>query len=68
MSGKKSFEDSLRELEEIVTELEEGGVDLGESLKKFEAGVKLYKNCKKNLNDAEKKVKILLDDLKEESL
>jgi exodeoxyribonuclease VII small subunit len=65
-SKLKSFEKSLEELEEIVNDLEAGEVGLDESLKKFEKGVSIYKDCKKLLGDAEKKIKILTENLKEE--
>lgn len=67
MSGKKDldFEASLKKLETIVRELESGDVGLDESLKKFEEGIALYKNCRTNLEGAEKKIKILSDSLKE---
>ena len=61
------LEQSLEALEKIVQELEKGQLGLDESLKSFEAGVKLYRSCRQSLEDAEKKIKILTDDLKEES-
>lgn len=68
MSKKKSFEDSLKELESIVTKLESGEMSLEESLDRFEQGTKLYKECKELLSIAEKKVSVLTDSLKEEDL
>lgn len=68
MTGKKDstdFESSLKELEKIVRELESGEVNLDESLKKFEKGIELYKDCRQTLQAAEKKIKILSDSLKE---
>lgn len=59
------FETSLKELEKIVRELESGEVNLDESLKRFEQGIELYKNCRQTLEAAEKKIKILSDSLKE---
>ena len=56
------FEKALSRLETIVTELEEGELSLDESLKVFEEGVKLSKTCLKMLDDAEKKVEILVQD------
>lgn len=58
----KTFEDSMTELEGIVTKLEAGDITLDDSLKLFEQGIKLAKNCQKKLDDAEKKVKILTTD------
>ncbi len=68
MSGKNSspdFENSLKELEKIVRELESGEVSLDDSLKKFEKGIELYKQCRQTLQSAEKRIKILSDSLKE---
>jgi exodeoxyribonuclease VII small subunit len=61
----RNFENSLKELEQIVRQLESGEMDLDESLEKFEQGIKLYKNCRLTLENAEKKIKILSDSLKE---
>lgn len=59
------FESSLKELEKIVRELESGDVSLDESLKKFEAGIGLYKKCRETLETAEKRIRILSESLKE---
>ncbi|MBE7045203.1 MAG: exodeoxyribonuclease VII small subunit [Ruminococcaceae bacterium] len=56
----KGFEASIKELEEIVEKLESGEATLSESLKLFEQGIKLSKGCQKLLDDAEKKVTVLL--------
>lgn len=56
----KSFEKSIAELEEIVSQLENGSVTLDESLELFEKGIKLSKSCQKMLDQAEKKVSILM--------
>ena len=68
MSKKKSFEESLKELESIVSKLESGEMSLEDSLEKFEVGTKLYKECKDQLSIAEKKISILTESLKEEEL
>ncbi len=60
-----NFEKSLKDLEQIVRELESGDVNLDESLKKFEQVIELYKKCRSTLETAEKKIKILSDSLKE---
>jgi len=63
MSKKKStalFEDSLAELEQLVSQLEQGDISLEESLKSFERGVNLTRTCQKALQEAEQKVQILL--------
>ena len=53
------FEKALKRLEEIVEKLEEGDLDLDQSLKLFEEGVKLSKVCNKRLSEAQKKIEIL---------
>ena len=66
---KENFEDSMKKLETIVTELENGNLNLDESVKKFEEGMKIAKQCNNILEDAEKKITILLEEdgeLKEE--
>ncbi len=55
-----NFEASLRKLEEIVKKLEEGDLSLEESLKIFEEGMGLVKQCETRLNEAQKKVEILM--------
>jgi exodeoxyribonuclease VII small subunit len=67
MQDKLGLEENLKMLEVIVRELEAGKSGLDESIKKFEQGVKLYKNCKKQLDSAEKKIKVLTDELQEET-
>jgi len=58
--GVKGFEEALKELEEIVNRLERGDLSLEEALKLFEEGVKLSRYCHKKLDEAQKKVEILL--------
>ena len=54
------FEDSLQRLETIVTELEKGDVALDRALELFDEGMKLSGSCRKELEEAEGKVEILL--------
>lgn len=54
------FEDSLQRLEKIVDELEKGNVPLEHALKLFEEGMQLSTACRKELEEAEGKVEILL--------
>ena len=62
-SDKKiDFEASLKELESIVTKLEDENISLEDSVKSFEEGVILVKECQKQLQKAELKIKKLLDD------
>ena len=55
------FEDSMKELESIVQSLERGELRLEESLKLFERGVELARQCRGALDNAEQKVRNLLD-------
>jgi exodeoxyribonuclease VII small subunit len=54
------FEDCLQRLEKIVEELEKGEVPLEKSLTLFEEGMQLSAACRKELDEAEGKVEILL--------
>ena len=67
---KDNFEDKIEILEKIVSELEKGDLSLDESVSKFEEGMKLSKECSKMLDEAQKKITILLEkdgDLKEQN-
>lgn len=67
--SKENFEESMKMLENIVTELENGNLNLDESVKKFEEGMKVAKKCNTILEEAENKITILLEkngELKEE--
>ncbi len=55
-----TFEESLKKLEIIVEQMEKGELGLEESLKLFEEGVNLSTACKKELDEAEGKVQILI--------
>ena len=57
----KDFESSLKKLEEIVTELEAGDLPLEKSIKAFEDGIKLTRDCQKLLTEAELKIEKLVD-------
>ena len=56
------FESSLKELENIVAKLEDENINLEDSVKSFEKGINLVKECQKQLQTAELKIKKLLDD------
>lgn len=58
---KVSFEDKMKELEQIVNELESGDLTLDDTIKKFENGMKISKDCSQMLENAEKKITILLE-------
>ena len=58
----KTFEQSLNDLERIVKQLEEGDLALEESLKLFEEGVKLSRECRDRLTSAERRIQVLMKD------
>lgn len=58
---QENFEDAMKKLEEIVLKLEKGDLNLDESVKKFEEGMKISKDCNQILENAEKKISILLE-------
>ena len=62
------FEQSLSELEDLVTRLEQGDVPLEEALKTFERGVALTRQCQTALRTAQQKVEVLLTRNGEESI
>ncbi len=58
--SKEKFEEALEKLEEIVRRMETGDMTLEESLKAFEEGIKLSRLCAKRLDEAERRVDLLL--------
>ena len=64
MAAKKSypFEQSLEKLEQLVERMEEGDLSLEDSLKTFEEGIKLTRECQQALVKAEQKVKLLIEE------
>lgn len=58
--AKEKFEEALGKLEEIVKRMESGEMTLEESLKAFEEGVKLSRLCAKKLDEADRRVELLL--------
>ena len=60
MKTKMTFESSLKELERIVEQLEAGDLPLERSLELFEQGVRLSRDCQQRLDEAERKVEILI--------
>jgi exodeoxyribonuclease VII small subunit len=56
------FEDCLARLEQIVTALEAGNLPLEESLRVFEEGVTLARQCSRYLDDAERRIEMLAKD------
>ncbi len=59
-NDSQQFEKSLAELEEIVSDMEQGDLSLEDSLAAFEKGVKLTKECQKSLKSVEQKVNKLI--------
>ncbi len=60
--AKEKFEEALNKLEKVVSRLEKGDIPLEESLKLFEEGVRLSRFCSQRLDEAERRVEILLKD------
>ena len=60
--AEKKFETAIARLEEIVETLEGGELQLEQSLKLFEEGIKLARVCSARLEEAERKVEVLLKD------
>ena len=56
-----NFEEAMKKLEQITAELEKGDLSLDESVKKFEEGIKISKECNKILEDSEKRINILIN-------
>ena len=57
-----NFEEALEELERLVSSMEDGELSLEDSMKAFEKGIKLTRECQTALQKAEQKVQILLDE------
>lgn len=60
MKEKQSLENDIKKLQQIVEELASGKLTLAESLKKYEEGVKLAQICSSALNEAQRKVELLM--------
>lgn len=60
-SKSTDFESTIAELENLVDEMEHGDISLEDSLKKFERGIELTRSCQKALQEAEQKVKMLVE-------
>lgn len=57
-----NFENALEELEELVSSMEDGNLTLEDSLKAFEKGIKLTRECQTALKNAEQKVQVLINE------
>lgn len=60
MENEENFEETIKNLEQIANELEKGDLNLDESVAKFEQGMKLSKICSDILENAEKRISILI--------
>lgn len=60
-----NFEEAMKKLEDIANQLEKNDLELDESVKIFEEGMNLSKKCSEILDNAEKKITILLNDGKD---
>lgn len=58
--AEEKFEEALKKLEDIVREMESGDLTLEESLKSFEEGIRLSRFCAKKLDEAERRIEVLL--------
>lgn len=58
--AKEKFEDSMKKLEDIVRKMEAGDLPLDEALKSFEEGIKLIRSCQDKLEEAQRRVEMLL--------
>lgn len=59
---KLTYEEAVRELEEIIEELESENLPLKDSMEKFKKGMALYNHCNEILNKVEGEIKVLLKD------
>ena len=59
---KMSFEDAMKNLEEIVAELEKGDLSLDQSVEKFKKGMEMSNYCNEMLDSAEKSIQVILKD------
>ena len=62
MEKEMNFEELMQKLESITTKLEKENLNLDESVKLFEEGMKISKECNEKLENAEKRITILLND------
>ena len=60
--AKKTFEMAMKQLEQIVQDLEAGDMPLEKAIKKFEEGIKVSKYCSEKLDESEKRITLLMRD------
>ncbi len=64
--AEMKFEEALKKLEKIVEDLEKGGLSLDEALKKYQEGIELSRLCSQRLQNAKKKIDVLVKNKKGE--
>ena len=62
MAAKQTFEKAMKQLEQIVQELESGDLPLERAIQKFEEGIRLTRFCTEKLDETEKRVTLLMED------
>jgi len=62
MAAKQTFERAMKQLEQIVQELESGDLPLEKAIQKFEEGIRLTKFCTEKLDETEKRITMLMED------
>ena len=60
--AKKTFEMAMKQLEQIVQDLETGDMPLEKAIKKFEEGIQISKYCSEKLDESEKRITLLMQD------
>jgi exodeoxyribonuclease VII small subunit len=60
--AKKTFEMAMKQLEQIVQDLETGDMPLEKAIKKFEEGIKISKYCSEKLDESERRITLLMRD------
>ena len=60
--AKKTFETAMKQLEQIVQDLETGDMPLEKAIKKFEEGIKISKYCSEKLDESERRITLLMRD------
>lgn len=60
--AKKTFEMAMKQLEQIVQELETGDMPLEKAIKKFEEGIQISKYCSEKLDESERRITLLMRD------
>ena len=64
--SKLTFEQAIKELTGIVGKIEQGDITLGDSLQQYEKGMALIKQCRKILQDAEKRIEKIAEEWQEQ--